>query len=405
MNCEEVKISLHDFVDEELEGYLKRDVEIHIRTCDKCFNEYKKIRIFFDKLKDLPYLIEPPENFVNTFSTELLNRTIKDEKPESKPRAGELKKLKKEQSKQEKHLKKSRGALRKSFVSKTMIIPRNTFSRPLLGVNWSKFIFILLPLLLIALGYFLYDYQKYNSPWKVNTLEGTVTINGLLDNSGTISQGQSMLTNNLSRAAIRVPKVGNIEVGENSLIVLEKAKDGDNVVILRQGSINVVNNSNMPELSVGLGNCIVTDRGGEFNVSIDDKENARIFVKYGYVEIQKNQEIIYLNENYNCEIKFGFKIGTPYHEDASEALKEEVANFDYRNGGENSIEKIMELASERDMLTLLSLIPKSSQLKRQLLFQAIVNKYPPPETVTRMGIIKGDSQLLYLWWQEIEWQL
>ena len=405
MNCEEIKISLHDFVDEQLDGFMKRSVEAHIRTCDTCFNEYKKIRIFFDKLKDLPYIIEPPEEIVKTFSAQLLSRSLKDETPESAPRSVNIKKLKKEQTRQEKQLQRARGALRKSFVSKTLIVSRKTFSLPSMGVNWNKFLFILLPLVLIAVVYFIYDYQKNNSPWKVVTLEGTIAINGLLDHSGKITQGESLLTENNSRAAIHVPKVGNVEVNENSLIVLTKAKDGDNRIILRQGSINVTNTSNMPEFSIELNNYIVIDRGGEFNISIDDEENAKIFVKYGFAEIQKNEENIYLDEGYICEIRSGFKIGTPYRADASEALKEEVTIFDYRNGGENSINKIMELAVEKDMLTLLALIPKSSQLKRQLLFQAIANKFPPPESVTRMGIIKGDSQMLYLWWQEIEWRL
>ena len=105
MNCEEVKISLHDFVDELLDGFIKRDVEAHIRTCDTCFNEYKKIRIFFDKLKDLPYIIEPPEEIVKTFSAQLLNRSLKDETPESAPRSGDIKKLKKNKQSRENNFK------------------------------------------------------------------------------------------------------------------------------------------------------------------------------------------------------------------------------------------------------------------------------------------------------------
>ncbi len=405
MNCEEVKISLHDFVDEQLDGFMRRSVEFHLRTCDTCFNEFKKIRMFFDMLKDLPYAIEPPEEIVNTFSTQLLSRSLKDEPPESANRAGDAKKIKRERSKQEKQLERARGALRKSFVSKSMIISRNIPSLPSLSFNWNKFLIPLLPLVLIAVGYFIYDYQKYNSPWKVLTLMGSVTINGHRDNAGQLMQGQSLLTEIFSKAGLRVPKVGFIEVTENSLIVLAKAKDGDNRIILRHGSINVTNTSNMPYFSIEVKNYIVIDRGGEFRVSIDDQDNAKIFVKYGFTEIGKKDEIIYLDEGYNCEIRSGFKIGTPYREDASFELKEEIANFDYNNGGENSINKIMELAEAEDILTLLALIPNSSQLRRQLLFQAIANKFPPPESVTRMGILKADPQMLYLWWQEIEWQL
>ncbi|MBA4407215.1 hypothetical protein C0389_08080 [bacterium] len=405
MTCEEVKISLHDFVDEQLDDFVKRSIEGHIHTCDKCFNEYKKIRIFFDKLKDVPYFTDPPEDIVQIFSAQLLSRSLKDEAPEIAPKPGDIKKLRKAQTRQEKQLQKARGALRKSFVSKTMMVSRKSSSLPSSGPNWNKILFILLPLLLIAVGYFIYDYQKNNSPWKVITHEGKVEINGLQDHSGKISQGQSLLTENSSRATIRVPKVGNVEVGKNSLIVLLKAKDGDNRILFRRGSINVTNTFNMPDFSIELKNYIIADRGGELNISIDDHDNARILVKYGFTEIEKNGDIIYLDDGYVCEIRSGSRIGTPFRQDAPEEFRNEMVKYDYQNGGENSIDKIMELASEKDMLTLLALIPKSPQVKRQLLFQTIANKFPPPAGVTRMGIIKGDSQMLYLWWREIEWQL
>ena len=405
MNCEEVKISMHDFIDELLDGLLKRDIETHIRTCDQCFNEYKRIKKFFDKLKNLPYTIEPPKEIIETFSAELLSRSLKDDLPESAQPAVNLRKLKKEQEEQEKQLKKARGAVRKSLVFRTMMISRVRHSLPFNGINWGKVLLILFPLVLIAAGYFIYDFQKNNSPWKVITNQGTIAINGFVNHTGKIAQGESLFTENNSKASIHIPKIGNVEVNENSLIVLKKAKDGDNIIILRQGSINVTNTSNMPDFSIELKNYIVIDRGGEFSISIDEDSNIKIFVRFGFAEINNGEETIYLDEGYICEIRTGVGIGSPYRDDASEQLKEEIKNFDYQNGGEKSLNKIVELATEKDMLTLLALIPNSSQMGRQILFQAITNKFPPPESVTRMGIIKSDSQMLYLWWQEIEWQL
>ena len=406
MNCEEVKISLRDFVDETLDGFTKREVETHLRTCDNCFNEYKKIRNFFDILKNLPYTIEPPKGIVETFSSELLNRSLKEETPEP-PIAPvtNLKRLKKEQAKQERKLRKSRGANRKSMISRTIMISRMSPSLPSVGINWNKILLTLLPIVLFAVAYFIYDFQKNNSPWKVITKEGTVVINGVENYSGKIRQGESLLTEDSSRAAVLVPSVGNIDIEENTLLFLEKAKDGSNRIRLQKGTIKVVNFSYMPDLAIDIGNCVVIDRSGQFSLSMDENNIAKIFVEFGFVEIQHDNQTVYLNEEYNCEIRDGYKIGTPYRRDASENLKEEVKNFDNNGAGDNSIEKIIEAATPKDMLTLLELIPRTSKLKRQVLFQAIANNFPPPENVTRAGVINGDSNMLYLWWQEIEWQI
>lgn len=406
MNCEEVKISLHDFVDETLDGFMKREVEAHLRVCNKCFNEYKRIRIFFDTLKNLPYTIEPPKEIVETFSAELLSRSLKEEMSESpSPPVTNLRRLKKERVKQEKILRKSRGAIRKSLISRTIMIPRISQSLPSTGINWNKILLTLLPVVLFAAGYFIYDFQKNNSPWKVNTKEGTVIINGIVNYSGKIRQGESLLTENNSKATVLVPRIGNIDIDENSLLLLVKAKDGNNRIRLQKGAIKIVNMTNMPDLAIDIENCVVIDRSGQFSISIDENNIAKIFVEFGFVEIQHDNQTVYLNEGYNCEIRDGYKIGTPYRSDASESLKEEVKNFDYNGVEENTIEKIIKAATPKDMLTLLELIPRTSKLKRQVLFQAIANNFPPPENVTRAGIINGDLHMLYLWWQEIEWQL
>lgn len=406
MNCEEVKISLHDFVDELSDDFMKREIEVHLRSCNRCFQEYKRLIIFFDRLKELPYTVDPPKEIIELLSTELLKRSMDEKAREAALHLSNIRKIKKEQAAQEKKFKQTRGAVRKSLVSRTIMIPGISRAYPASPkFDLTKTILTLLPLVLIAVGYFIYDFQKFNSPWKVKSIEGKITINGVLNHLGKISQGESLFTNEESKAIIHVPKVGIVEVNENSLVVLEKAKDGDNRITLQHGTIRVANTSDMPDFAVELKNCFVSDRGGEFIVSVDDTAGAKIFVNFGFVEIHSNGEDLFLSEGYNCEIRNGFRIGTPYRVDALDSLKEEVKNFDYKNGGDDSIAKIISYARESDMLTLLALIPHASQLQRQVLFQKITNRFPPPEGVTRMGIIRAEKEMLYLWWQEIEWQL
>ncbi|MFA7228577.1 MAG: FecR domain-containing protein [Melioribacteraceae bacterium] len=403
MNCEEVKISLHDFVDETLDEFQKREVESHLRGCNNCFNEYKKIRKFFDALASLPYSITPPADIIQIFSEKLLDRSVKEEQKEPVPQKADLKKLERERIRQEKQLKKLRGAGHKSVVSRTIILPDISPMFSSAKINWSKVILLLLPVVLIAVIYFIYDYQKYNSPWKVITNSGTITINGRLNHSGKIDQGESLFTGEDSKGTIHLPGVGNIIVEENSLLIISKAKDGDNRVFLTKGSINVVNTSNLPDFEIELKNCTVADRGGEFKIVTGSEEGTKVSVNFGFVEIRRGNEILFLDEGYSCEINNGFGIGIPYREEASSEFKNYIKNF--LDGKENPVEKIIESAGTEDMLTLLAMIPKSAQQKRQLLFQVLANHFPPPEGVTRMGIVKADEKMLYLWWQEIEWQM
>ena len=404
MNCEEVKIGLHDFVDELSDGFMKREIEIHLRTCDKCFNEYKKLKNFFDKLKDLTNTVEPPEGIIQAFSSKLLERSMKEDLKEKI--ISDPEKIKQEQIHLEKSIRESSGALRKSVLSMTLMAADISKTIPSQSrINWSRVILILLPFVLLAAAYLIYDLQKNNSPWKIKTSEGRVLINGKDNNIGIIAEGESLLSSDSSETEILIPRIGSIVVYQNTIIILKKAKDGDNRIRLEKGLVKIKNISEEPDFAVDLKNSSVIDRGGEFTVSVDEFENAKILVNLGFTEIINNNGSYLLSEKYVCDIINGKRPGTPYRSDAPDTLIKEIKNFDYNNGDDNSIDNIIATAQKPDMLTLLAIIPRASQTIREKLFQTITNHFPPPENVTRMDILEADKKMLHIWWEEIRKQL
>jgi hypothetical protein len=407
MTCEEVKICLHDFADEQLDDFMKNDVEFHIRKCDGCFAEYRKLQLFFDKLKELPFTFEPPQDILDTFSSQFLENSYKEEQQETIKKQSSQKKILKERQKQETKLKASRSALRKSIASKEILnrsLTLSSIERPF-QFDLTKTLLIILPIILIVVGYYIYDLQKNNSPWNLKLIDGTVTINGMANNSGNISQGESLNTDSKSRIIVDVPQMGKLQIDTNTTIVVEKAKDGDNIVLLKRGSFKIINSALMPEFTIRLSNSFVIDHGGVFSISADESDNVKIIIEFGFVEIGYKNQSYFVREGYVCEIKNNYPPGIPYRLNASDTLKNEVEKFNYENGGDDSVQKIISSVHKEDVLTLLALIPNTSQLQRQILFQIVANHYPPPAGVTRMGIIKADSEMLYKWWEEIEWQI
>jgi len=406
MTCEEVKICLHDFVDEQLDGFMKKDIESHISKCDECFLHYRKLQLFFDKLKELPFTLDPPKEILDTFSSKFLENSYKEEKHEIVNKQNSQKKILKEREKQETKLKVSRGALRKSITSKEMLSQSLTYAvkRPS-QIDFAKALLIILPVILIIVGYYIYDMQKNNSPWNVQLIDGTITINGMANNSEKILEGESLNTDSKSRIFVHVPQVGKLQIDTNTTIVIEKAKDGNNRVVLKRGSIKIINSALMPDLTIVLNSSFISDHGGVFSVAADESDNIKVNVEFGFVEIRYKNESYFVKEGYICEIKNSFRPGTPYRINASDSLKNEVEKFDYENGGDDSIQKIISAANKEDMLTLLALIPNASRLQRQILFQIVANHFPPPADITSAGIYNADSEMLNKWWEEIEWQI
>lgn len=405
MNCEEIKINLHHFIDNELNSKTQKEVEAHLHNCESCYNEFKRLRKFFDRLKDLPYAIDPPPDIMEQLSKELLNRSTSETRKIPHEHLPDSKSIKKGKITHEKKLKAERSVIRRSAVSRTIL--GYGFNKPSTspGFEWKEIVIIPVVLILLAAFYFYYDFQKYNSPWDIQCLDGYTIINGRESPSGKLEQGENLTANRNSHITLHIPDVGRMELLPNSSVVLEKAKEGDNTVEINYGNVKVISTAAMPSFKINLPNSVVIDKAGIFYLSVDNNQNARVKVETGFVEINYNDHSTFVKEGFVCDIKNNYRPGTPLRIDASDTLKREVEKFDYFNGGEESVKKIILLARDFDMLTLLAMIPFAPQQQREMLFQAIVNYFPPPLGVTRLGVINNDKEMLYKWWEEIEWQL
>jgi hypothetical protein len=407
LSCEEVKIYLHDYVDELLDNSIKKEIEVHIRTCETCLARYKKITSFFDKLKDLQEMVEVPGDIRENLSAELLKKSLSqkvDDKPVPKVN---LRKIKKEQAKFEKSLKQSRGAARKSMVSKTIIASRHSIPLALKHgkLNFKKTFHIFLPLIIIGAGYLIYNMLQMNSPWDVEAKFGSFLIDGKRNQAGKLDKGESLKTEDSSKVVVYIPRTGRIELNSKSVLILEKPRNRDNRVSLKNGSIKIITTAMIPYITVDLKNYLIRDVGGVFSVNLDEYGNTNVFVDFGMVEIFYKNHSFLLDEGYNCELHPGKRPGTPYRFDASDSLKILIRQFDLKSGDNSLVEKIVDVANQSDALTLLSLIPRVSQIKRQILYQKISDYFPPPDNVTSMGIITLDQDMIEEWWNEIEWQI
>ncbi len=406
MTCEEIKISLHDYVDELLDAKMQKEVENHLRTCEACFFEYQKLKKFFEDLQNLPYTINPPDDIITLISSELMKRSAAALEEEPVIPSVKIRKIKKEQLKQEKKLRNIRGPRRKSLVTKSLGATQLSKKIASPGrLDFRKTILTLLPLAIIALGYYIYDFTKINSPWKVRLVQGTIYINGRIDETGKWEEGTSIYTESNSRAVVSIPNTGRLEAGANTFLLLVKAKDGNNIVKMERGKIKIENTEQMPDFSIEINRKTIRDRGGVFSLEVDDAKDAKINVELGYIEINRLGKNFYVDEGYECNMPNDNDVGTPYHSTAPDSLKKLIYAVDYLNGGDYAIGKIIEISTESDLLTLLALIPKASESYRTVLYNKIAKVYPPPKSVTMEGIVKLNEYMLEDWWFEIEWQI
>src|SRR5262249_23605551 len=102
-----------------------------------------------------------------------------------------------------------------------------------------------------------------------------------------------------------------------------------------------------------------------------------------------------------CLIRPGRGPGTPFFEDASDRLKAELERFDFDDGGEAALNTVLSEARAKDALSLWHLIQRAEPEFRGVVYDRLSQLKPPPEGITRTGILALDRGMLDSWWNEM----
>ncbi len=108
-----------------------------------------------------------------------------------------------------------------------------------------------------------------------------------------------------------------------------------------------------------------------------------------------------------CATRPGIGPGTPYFEDASEIFRTALAKLDFEPnniGWSNipSLDLILMDARPRDSLTLWHLLGRVDESNRSRIYDRLATLVPPPEGVTRDGVLHLNEQMLELWRDKLE---
>ena len=103
-----------------------------------------------------------------------------------------------------------------------------------------------------------------------------------------------------------------------------------------------------------------------------------------------------------CATRPGVGPGTPYFEDSSEAFRTALSNVDFagNSGGDGyttQLKIVLLNARVRDTYTLWNLLPRVDSNARVLVFERMAVLVPPPDDVTREGVLALNQQMLDAW--------
>lgn len=298
--------------------------------------------------------------------------------------------------------------------------PQNAQAKPgyfrglLLQFPWlPRFAAVAVVLLALIASGTLSFYPTSVSPsgpgWEVARLDGTPQIGTRFITAGQAAAklrvGQTLETNGTSRASISQTDLGEIKVEPNSRVRLLQTDDHHKRIQLDIGTIHAMIWAPAGEFVVDTPSAVAVDLGCAYTLRVAADGSGTIRTTLGWVGFHLNGRESFIPAGAMCPTRRKVGPGTPYFEDASEAFRAALADFDFAAESQDSraasLANILSQARTRDGLTLWHLLSRTDGDERAEVYDRFAALVAPPAGVTRDGILHLDQSMLDRWWNAL----
>ncbi|HET6932162.1 MAG TPA: FecR family protein [Candidatus Acidoferrum sp.] len=268
-------------------------------------------------------------------------------------------------------------------------------------------------LLAAGLGLFFF-LRPHSTPeagpaWDVASLQGAPQIGtkavAANQPAAKLHVGQTIVTNNDSRASLSQEDLGEIRIDPNSRVRLVQTDANRKRIQLDVGTIHAAIWAPPGTFVVDTPSAVAIDLGCSYTLHVSPDGSGELHTTYGWVGFHLHGRDSFIPAGAMCSTRPQHGPGIPYFEDATPAFREAVAQFD--SSAENSADraaalaKILSEARVRDALSLWHLLFRVNGAERSQVYARFAVLVPPPNGVTRPGILNLDQSMLDLWWNSL----
>lgn len=242
-----------------------------------------------------------------------------------------------------------------------------------------------------------------NATWAVDVSMGTVKVGRQqIKESGRLAIGESLETDGSSRAKIDVADIGYVEIDHNTRVSLVETRPTEHRLSLERGRLEATIYAPPRLFFVNTPSAVAIDLGCAYTLEVDDKGGSLLRVTSGWVELVRDGRESFVPIGAMCETRKDVGPGTPYFEDATDALKEALTRFDFDEGGQAALDVVLKESRDRDTFTLWHLLSRVEGKQRVEVLDRMLELVELPRGVTRDGMLNLDSDMLELFKEEMD---
>ena len=245
--------------------------------------------------------------------------------------------------------------------------------------------------------------------WAVARLEGTPRVgwHSIGQKSGPVKLGigQTLVTDNSSRATITLDETGRVEVDVGSRLRLVTNGPGRKRLSLERGTIHATIWAPPGEFVVDTPSAVAVDLGCVYTLQVDDSGAGLLRTTMGWVGFKLSGHESFIPAGAVCKTRPKIGPGTPYFEDACASFREALSKFDFAATTPEERNALLGIllvdARKNDALTLWHLLLRVSDAERPRVYDRLASLAPPPAGVTLEGILRLDRPMLDSWWNSL----
>ena len=245
--------------------------------------------------------------------------------------------------------------------------------------------------------------------WEIARIEGTPRVgwHSLGVNAGTakLKVGQTLVTDNSSRASITLEETGRIEVDPASRLRVIASGPNRKRLSLERGTIHATIWAPPGEFVVDTPSAVAVDLGCVYTLHVDGSGAGLLRTTMGWVGFKLKDHESFIPAGAVCATRPKVGPGTPYLEDASASFRDALTKFDFSNTTPQERNALLGIlladARKVDALTLWHLLSRVSDADRPTVYDRLAALAPPPKDVTREGILRLDQKMLDSWWNSL----
>jgi hypothetical protein len=261
--------------------------------------------------------------------------------------------------------------------------------------------------LVLGLGASLIRNPPAHGGWDLRWLEGASWTDSRVVREDRLRVGEWIETR-AARARLSVGRTGD-EIGEVQLEPLTRVGLVDpgerrHRLSLARGVMHATIWAPPGDFVVDTPSAVAVDMGCRYTLEVDATGAGLLRVEAGWVGFEHRGLQSLVPAGAMCATRTGVGPGTPHFETASTAFAQALQALDFGPPGETrhaALERVLAEARPRDALSLWHLLARLDGKNRGRVFDRLKQLVPPPDVVTREGILRGERAMRERWWDEL----